>query len=74
MNIRAVFFGSSLTKIDNASDIAQYYHEPGTGRMFRSLIAVKRYLTEENQYTPTPTPETVKAGNENTVSSKSYFT
>ena len=68
----AVFFGSSLTKIDNASDIAQYYHEPGTGRMFRSLIAVKRYLTEENQYTPTP--ETVKAGHENTVSSKSYFT
>ena len=72
MNIRAVFFGSSLTKIDNASDIAQYYHEPGTGRMFRSLIAVKRYLTEENQYTPTP--KAVKAGNENTVSYRSYFT
>ncbi|XP_030967186.1 methyl-CpG-binding domain-containing protein 7-like [Quercus lobata] len=47
--------------------VDKYYHEPGTGRMFRSLIAVKRYLTEENQYTPTPTPETVKAGNENTM-------
>ncbi|XP_030967213.1 uncharacterized protein LOC115987742 isoform X3 [Quercus lobata] len=45
--------------------VDKYYHEPGTGRMFRSLIAVKRYLTEENQYTPTP--ETVKAGNENTM-------
>ncbi|KAL4610424.1 hypothetical protein ACB092_08G048800 [Castanea dentata] len=45
--------------------VDKYYHEPGTGRMFRSLIAVKRYLTEENQYTPTP--EAVKAGNENTM-------
>lgn len=45
--------------------VDKYYHEPGTGQMFRSLIAVKRYLTEENQYTPTP--ETVKAGNENTM-------
>ncbi|KAK9998548.1 hypothetical protein SO802_018151 [Lithocarpus litseifolius] len=45
--------------------VDKYYHEPGTGRMFRSLIAVKRYLTEENLYTPTP--ETVKAGDENTM-------
>ncbi|KAK4606371.1 hypothetical protein RGQ29_000560 [Quercus rubra] len=45
--------------------VDKYYHEPGTGRMFRSLIAVKRYLTEENQYTPTP--KAVKAGNENTM-------
>jgi hypothetical protein len=49
----------------------QYYHEPGTGRKFRSLRAVERYLTEGKQYTPTP--ETVKAGNENNVSPKSYF-
>ncbi|KAM3691793.1 hypothetical protein ACB094_08G037900 [Castanea mollissima] len=45
--------------------VDKYYHEPGTGRRFRSLIAAKRYLTEENQYTPTP--EAVKAGNENTM-------
>lgn len=45
--------------------VDKYYHEPGTGRKFRSLRAVERYLTEGKQYTPTP--ETVKAGNENNM-------
>lgn len=30
----------------------QYYIEPGTGKRFRSLVAVERYLTEENEHTP----------------------
>uniref|UniRef100_A0A7N0TD00 MBD domain-containing protein n=1 Tax=Kalanchoe fedtschenkoi TaxID=63787 RepID=A0A7N0TD00_KALFE len=28
----------------------KYYHEPGTGRKFRSLVSVKRYLTKTGDY------------------------
>uniref|UniRef100_A0A7N0UN07 MBD domain-containing protein n=2 Tax=Kalanchoe fedtschenkoi TaxID=63787 RepID=A0A7N0UN07_KALFE len=28
----------------------RYYHEPGTGRVFRSLVSVKRYLMETGDY------------------------
>ncbi|KAL6195647.1 hypothetical protein ACLB2K_031265 [Fragaria x ananassa] len=34
------------------SDSDKYYIEPGTGRRFRSLVAVERYLAEENEHTP----------------------
>lgn len=27
--------------------LVQYYHEPGTGKIFRSLTSVKKYLIEE---------------------------
>ncbi|XP_050367668.1 methyl-CpG-binding domain-containing protein 7-like isoform X1 [Argentina anserina] len=30
----------------------RYYIEPGSGKRFRSLVAVERYLTEENDHTP----------------------
>lgn len=52
----------------NVHLVLQYYHETSTGRKFRSLIAVQRYLKAEKQ--DAPILETVKAGNENTVSSK----
>uniref|UniRef100_A0A5B7BSW6 Putative methyl-CpG-binding domain-containing protein 7 isoform X2 n=1 Tax=Davidia involucrata TaxID=16924 RepID=A0A5B7BSW6_DAVIN len=34
------------------SNTDKYYYEPGTGRKFRSLISVERYLAEINENTP----------------------
>ncbi|KAG6631559.1 hypothetical protein CIPAW_13G099300 [Carya illinoinensis] len=45
--------------------VDKYYYEPRTGQQFRSLVAVERYLRDKKQ--DTPTPDTVKARNENTV-------
>ncbi|XP_062014010.1 uncharacterized protein LOC133730437 [Rosa rugosa] len=39
-------------KNTNTGHSDKYYIEPGTGRRFRSLVAVERYLTEENEHTP----------------------
>ncbi|XP_042954486.1 methyl-CpG-binding domain-containing protein 7 isoform X1 [Carya illinoinensis] len=44
--------------------VDKYYYEPRTGQQFRSLVAVERYLRDKKQ--DTPTPDTVKARNENT--------
>ncbi|XP_050367675.1 methyl-CpG-binding domain-containing protein 7-like [Argentina anserina] len=38
-------------KNTNSSHCDKYYIEPGTGKRFRSLISVERYLTEENNHT-----------------------
>lgn len=54
--------------LENLYLVLQYYYEPRTGQQFRSLVAVERYLRDKKQ--DTPTPDTVKARNENTVSSK----
>ncbi|XAR60542.1 hypothetical protein NMG60_11033961 [Bertholletia excelsa] len=32
------------------STVDKYYYEPGTGRRFRSLVSVERYLAEEGDY------------------------
>ncbi|XP_035540903.1 methyl-CpG-binding domain-containing protein 7 isoform X1 [Juglans regia] len=45
--------------------VDKYYYEPRTGQQFRSLVAVERYLRDKKQ--DTPTPDTVKARNENTL-------
>lgn len=37
-------------KCDGSSD--KYYYEPGTGRKFRSLVSVQRYLAEEGENAP----------------------
>ncbi|PRQ33909.1 putative DNA-binding domain-containing protein [Rosa chinensis] len=39
-------------KNTNTGHSDKYYIEPGTGRRFRSLVAVEKYLTEENEHTP----------------------
>ncbi|PRQ33908.1 putative DNA-binding domain-containing protein [Rosa chinensis] len=39
-------------KNTNSSHSDKYYIEPGSGKRFRSLISVERYLTEEIEHTP----------------------
>ncbi|KAJ4834473.1 hypothetical protein Tsubulata_007930 [Turnera subulata] len=45
--------------------VDKYYIEPGTGKKFRSLISVQRYLTGETDATPRPVR--VKTGNQNNL-------
>lgn len=46
--------------------IVQYYYEPGTGRMFRSLVSVQRHLMEGKR--DVSRTKKAKSKNENTVS------
>ncbi|KAJ7947696.1 Methyl-CpG-binding domain-containing protein 7 [Quillaja saponaria] len=42
--------------------VDKYYYEPGTGKKFRSLVSVQRYLTEDR--TSSPTGGTLKSADE----------
>uniref|UniRef100_A0A7C9EHX5 MBD domain-containing protein n=1 Tax=Opuntia streptacantha TaxID=393608 RepID=A0A7C9EHX5_OPUST len=37
-------------------ELLQYYYEPGTGRQFRSLVSIKRYLNGEEETLPRKKP------------------
>ncbi|XP_061372549.1 methyl-CpG-binding domain-containing protein 7-like [Gastrolobium bilobum] len=49
----------------NPYHVDRYYYEPGTGRRFRSLVSVQRYLTQETR--DYVTTERKKSENENTT-------
>ncbi|KAJ7980901.1 Methyl-CpG-binding domain-containing protein [Quillaja saponaria] len=49
-------------RVSDPGHIDRYYHEPGTGRRFRSFISVQRYLTEDR--TAIPIAGTLKSADE----------
>ncbi|KAK9280156.1 hypothetical protein L1049_013843 [Liquidambar formosana] len=48
--------GRPRTSGSTAGIIDRYYYEPGTGRQFRSLRSVEKYLMEANENMPSPEP------------------
>ncbi|KAF3453825.1 hypothetical protein FNV43_RR04266 [Rhamnella rubrinervis] len=49
------------TSAISSGRVDKYYYEPGTGQMFRSLIAVQKYLREGKRDTPTATTKKLRA-------------